>query len=320
MEVLSKDDLQYKIKDKDYEIVKDHLIEVEKRSYGSFRNRKGVVLECLNFLNKELKEISMLEIKTYFETILDKKNVKLTTKRSYRSNLRSFFDYVQGVFLAQNIDFRNPVPQDRVFKFTQKEFDIKKQSDVEDEIFTDLELLEILEFAKKRNFRDFILFSLLIITGARVSEILSIKVKDINLEKRFFETGFVKGARKTSLSSKKSLLFFFPENFSKYLGTYLNYLDNGEVWLFPGRSKHYHYNSFHRYVKSNYGQNFSNFHKFRKSLITNRVKIGCPLWASEGLMNHKSSSVEGEFYIKLSIEEKLNLFDEYFPYSFIPYF
>ena len=101
----------------------------------------------------------MVEIKTYFETVLDKKNVKLATKRAYRSNLRSFFDYVQGVFMAQNIDFRNPVPQGRVFKFTQQDFDIKKQSDVEVEIFTDLELMEILEFAKKRNFRDFILFS-----------------------------------------------------------------------------------------------------------------------------------------------------------------
>ena len=212
------------------------------------------------------------------------------------------------------------MPNDKFFKFTQKEFDIKKQSDVEAEIFTNVELLEILEFAKKRNFRDFILFSLLIITGARVSEVLSIKVKDVHLEKRFFETGFVKGARKTSLSSKKSLIFFFPENFCKYLEMYLTILGKGEVWLFPGRSKHYHYNSCHRYVKLNYGQNFSNFHKFRKTLITNRVKMECPLWASEGLMNHKFSSVEGEYYIKLSLDEKRELFDKYFPYRFIPYF
>ena len=57
MEVLSKDDLKYKIKDRDYEIVKDHLIEVEKRSYGSFRNRKWVVLDCLNFINKDFKNM-----------------------------------------------------------------------------------------------------------------------------------------------------------------------------------------------------------------------------------------------------------------------
>lgn len=48
--------------------------------------------------------------------------------------------------------------------------------------------------------------------------------------------------------------------------------------------------------------------------------MGCPLWASDGLMNHKSSSVEGEYYIKLSIEEKRKLYDKYFPYRLIPYF
>lgn len=119
---------------------------------------------------------------------------------------------------------------------------------------------------------------------------------------------------------KSKLTVFFSLNFSKYLEAYIKNLDNEEVWLFPGRTKHYHYNTIHRYVKMKYGSGFNNFHKYRKTLITNRVKNGCTLWASEGLMNHKSSSGEGEYYIKLSIEEKRKLYDKYFPYCFIPYF
>jgi len=93
MEVLNKDDLNYKIKNRDYKIVKDHLIEVEKRSHGSFRNRKGVVLECLNFINKDLKDIKTYMVKTYFETVLDRKDIQHSSKKTYRSNLNSFLSF-----------------------------------------------------------------------------------------------------------------------------------------------------------------------------------------------------------------------------------
>ncbi|MHA1147578.1 MAG: tyrosine-type recombinase/integrase [Promethearchaeota archaeon] len=224
MEALSKDDIKYKINGKDYEIVKDYLKEVEKRSHGSYRNNKGIILDCLNYINKDLKKIGMLDIKSYLENVIDIRNICYDSKKTYRSYLKSFFDYVEAILLKENVEFRNPVPNERVFKFTRKDSDIKKQSDAGKMIYTNLELLNILQLAKKKKLRDFILFSLLIITGARIVEILSIQIKDVNLEGRFFETGFIKGARKTTRTSRESLLFFFTRNFSKYLEAYIKYL------------------------------------------------------------------------------------------------
>ena len=176
----------------------------------------------------DLKKISMIDIKNYFDNVIDvrikkksEKPIGRDSKEVYRSYLSSFFDYVIGRFLQINIEYRNPVPNKRIYKFNLQKSDIRKHSDINDEIFTEQELLDILEASKKKNLRDFILFSLLIIDGARISEILTIKIEDVHLEERYFETGFEKNARKSTRFSNKSLIFFFPEKFRPYLEQYI---------------------------------------------------------------------------------------------------
>ena len=190
-------------------------------------------------------------------------------------------------------NYNNPVPNGDVYEFTQLNNDIKNQSEIDEdeEIFTDQELLDLLKKAKARNLRDFILFSLLTVNGARISEILSIKIKNINLQENYFETGFEKGARKTTSIIKRSLVFFIPKRFVPYLEKYIHFIGEEQEWLFPGRKSFYKYRSFSEYVKINYGSEYNKFHKFRRTLITKRVKMfECPLWISEGSMNHVSSS------------------------------
>jgi len=328
MEIISKTDFLYQIKHQDFEFVKDYLVKFEKKAHGSYLNKKWIIGDCLNFIKKEIEKIKITDIKNYLEVVIDNKvnkrtnkGVKLNTKETYRSYLKSFFNYVQKMLLGENIIFYNPVPGKEIYEFSQHVFDIKKQSKIELEVFSTTELSELLNKAKKKSFRDFILFSLLVSDGARISEILTIKIENINLEERFFETGFEKGARKSTRNAEKGLLFFIPEGFIPFLKKYIHYIGTDQVWLFPGRKSHYNYDSFHDYARRNYGPHYSKFHRYRKTLITNRVKkFECPLWISEGLMNHKSTSIEGEHYIKLNIEEKRNLFDKYFPYYEFPYF
>ena len=90
----------------------------------------------------------MVDIKEYFDNVIDSKINKrnnnpigINSKEVYRSYLNSFFDYVIGRFLG-NIEFRNPVPNKRIYKFTQLESDIQKQSNINDEIFTECKLVE----------------------------------------------------------------------------------------------------------------------------------------------------------------------------------
>jgi len=151
---------------------------------------------------------------------------------------------------------------------------------------------------------------------------LFVRSRNINLNERFYDTGFIKDARKTTMKTGKSLIFFLPKRFIPYIEKYILFIGKNQEWLFPGRSKHYTYNAFYGYVKRNYGKKFCNFHKFRSTLISNRLyKEKCPLWISEGLTNHKiSESTQIKHYAKFKLEQKRNLYDDYFPYDSFPYF
>ncbi len=162
----------------------------------------------------------MIVIQNYFNNVIDKRinrrnndPIGINSKEAYRSYLSSFFDYVFGNFLQINIEYRIAVPNKRIYKFDLQESDIRKYSDNNDEIFTEQELLDILNASKKKKLRGFILFSLLIIDGARISEILTIKIENVHLEKRYFKTGFEKNARKSTRFSNKSFI-----NFDSFLG------------------------------------------------------------------------------------------------------
>ncbi|GAI80979.1 unnamed protein product, partial [marine sediment metagenome] len=145
MKTINKDDLRYIYKVLDFRVISDYLLEVFKRSTPSYRNQKIVLLNLLNYLNKNLEKITMIDIKRYFDEIIDKrtnkknhKPISINSKEAYRSYLSSFFDYVIGRFLEDNIEYRNPVPNKRIYKFTRYESDIKKQTEFYDEVFTEL--------------------------------------------------------------------------------------------------------------------------------------------------------------------------------------
>jgi len=307
----------YTIGPNDFSIVEGYLKEVAKRSIGAYRNQKSRILRTLNHLNKPLQEITMIDIKEYFDRVIDIDDIKLSSKETHRSYLKSFFYYVQAYFLDQNITFQNPVPITKVYKFTKKNKDFKKVSEQDGEIYTETELQEILNQAKLQGFRDFILYGIITATGMRISEALTIRIENINLEERYIETGFEMDARK----SDKGLLFFFPKGFKPYLEKYLLYLNKEQGWLFKGTKTHLTTPGWRNRCKKYYEEKYSLFHTFRRTMITRRIKdMNCDLLISEMLMNHAPSSVEGKHYLKLSIQEKREYYDKYFPYKNITYF
>jgi len=303
---------------------------VKKRSSGSYRGQKCTLKAFFNAIDKNIENINMLDVKNYFSDVLDKKNIKLKTKEMRRSHLKSFFYYVQALMLDRGVEYQNPIPNKLVYQFTKKPGDIKKQSQIKEKIISSENLESILKYAKK-NLRKkyFILFALLICTGARHSEIRSIRLSNIHMKERYFETGFEKDARKSTLKSEEGLLFFFPRQFSIYLNNYILSLKGEEKWLFPAvksEGKYAFLNEsalYHAKKKIERGLGFHfKMHRFRHTLVNNRlIKMQCPLWLSEGLTNHKvSESTQVKHYASLTIKQKRALYDKYFPYREIPFF
>ena len=68
---INKSNLSYSYNTSDFKIIYDYLDEVYKRSTASYKNQKLIILNCLNYLNKDLKKISMIDIKNYFNNVID---------------------------------------------------------------------------------------------------------------------------------------------------------------------------------------------------------------------------------------------------------
>jgi len=298
------------ISNEDLEVINGYLAEVNERSYGAYKNQKGAIIEAIDTINRPISMINMVDVKGYLKNHLDTKiGLNFKTKKTYRSYLNSFFIYYQGILLEKGIVYQNPVPPKNLVKFTEDSNAYKKVSEQEGEVFTKEYLLDLLERTKKISLRDFVFFGIEIACGMRISECVSIKIENINLNECFIETGFEKEARK----SKKGLLFFFPNNFKPYLELYMTTRKKQSIWLFPGRTSHILKGGMYSYCKEKY--NLTSFHSFRRTLITNYIKNGCDLLISEMLMNHKPSSVEGAHYVKLNPKERRPFYDKFFPYK-----
>jgi len=312
-------------------LIKTFLLEIKKRSHGAFENNKTVLKGFFSFIKKPIAKITMIDVRDYFEKDLDVQRIQNNTKNSRRYMLISFFDYVKKMYLSENQEYYNPVPSKKIFQFTKREGDIVRRSQKNLKVLTKKQLKQILRFAfdkydnsqSIKDMRSYILLLLAICTGARISEIRTILLADLHLEEGFFETGFTLGARKSSLSKGEGLLFFFPKALVPILEEYLDLFEYPSKWLFPGYKNLHVSHDFTGKIPPKIidfvGFKFS-WHYFRRTIITERKKMGCPLDVSELLMNHSPSSVEAESYIKLSIPERKELYDKWFPYTEMHYF
>jgi len=302
--------------------VNSYLFEVKKRSDGAYRNHKSALKSFFDYIDKPADKVTKFDVINYFNDVLDKKDIKKSTKKRYRSYLRSFFYHVEALTLKKKNDFNNPVPNNKLYKFTKKSNDLKKQSQKDEKLLTMAQLNEILDYCRKNLPKKvFIFFGLAIATGARASEIRTIALENINLEERYFETGFEKNARKSTMNSEECLLFFFPRAFKIYLENYIYELDGD--FLFPTQLQEYPSANWSQQkvnkIRKALGFHFT-MHYFRHSLITYLKTNGCPADDRKMLLNHSMDDVQAEYYTHLSIEEKRAIYDKFFPYYSIKYF
>lgn len=304
--------------------VNSYLYKKKKQSDKTYRSLKTTLKILFSYFGKPAHQITKIEMIEFLDEVLDKRDIKLSSKNQYRSNLRGFFEYIEAMILHKHPNFVNPVPKKNIYKFTQKSDDIRRKGEKKRKVLKIKEIERILIYCRKNLDKEhFIMLGLLACTGARQSEIRTIKIKDINLDGRYFETGFEKNARKSTLGTKESLLFFFPERFGIYLRNYILELNN--EYLFPspedGRLPYFSGHLLHYYVKK-IRKKICYFepHYFRHSLITHFRKNGCDRDKSEMLTNHVPTGTQGKYYVHLEPLEKREIYDKYFPYYSIKYF
>lgn len=182
----------------------DYITYEKKYSIHTVNNYKKVVLEYLEFLDKEcidIKDANNLVVRNYLRS-LDKHNYSNKTLCLYISSLRSFYKYLlKNRVIKSNpmVLIKNPKLEKRVPKFLYY-----------NEL---LSLFESIDTSTVLGIRDNLILEILYSTGVRVSELVSIKLSDINNFDKSI-TIFGKG--------KKSRIVLFGDTLESALNLYLN--------------------------------------------------------------------------------------------------
>lgn len=182
----------------------DYITYEKKYSIHTVNNYKKVVLEYLEFLDKEcidIKDANNLVVRNYLRS-LDKHNYSNKTLCLYISSLRSFYKYLlKNRVIKSNpmVLIKNPKLEKRVPKFLY---------------YNELSsLFESIDTSTILGIRDNLILEILYSTGVRVSELVSIKLSDINNFDKSI-TIFGKG--------KKSRIVLFGDTLESVLNLYLN--------------------------------------------------------------------------------------------------
>lgn len=324
-ECLNQKDLdRLSLSDEDLDLLDRFLKTKLQTNLNNMRVYKTRLLQFFEIEQKPLLKITENEIDDFFG-IIDKRDLKIATKRLIRHILKAFFEDIEKKLRRIDPTYFNPVGK---HKFTPDETlsDKEQKRKNANQTFTILELKEILKLAyftsrdaqKESSKCMFCIILLDMFTGARISEIVSIKRENLNLEERYFRTGIELGARKSNHDGGNELYFCFPSAIAVILGEYLKeHIDS--IWLFPGLKTNTH---IHRITPYCFIQKLNvsftekmRTHVFRHSLCTFMKNINnkVDLTDIEVLTNHVPSSPVMKNYVYESIDERREKYDQSLP-------
>jgi integrase len=290
---------------------------------GSRRLIEGRLLHFTEFLRDRF-QITPIEAKfdhvlTFLKEDIDKRDILVDSKNNWRSTLNIYYSFIKEIKRMQDESYLNPVPASLIFEFSEKELttaDIEQKHDY----IEDYETIErILNYAYFTSKRLFIVISLLLYTGARISEILSIKLKNLDLKERYFLTE-IKG------KGRRFGIYFLPKFFIRYLREWIQYKKYDcphTEFLFPSsdRGRDYIHPATIRNDLSTLKQELGiesaiNPHAFRDFTNTVRFEDNINRKYRKLLLNQTPRDVNPHHYLKKYKKRKelQKLYDKTFPF------
>lgn len=171
----------------------------------------------------EQGEVTAQRLRQFIAARLEKGN-KPSTVRTYRDGLQAFYSYLVLDELIPELE--NPMRRVPKVRFRAPQIEPLSPQQV-------TQFLATFDKSKLREYRDFTICVLVLDTGLRAGEVLSLKVEDIDFDRLKIRV-MGKGA--------KSRAVFFGETTSRLLKDYLEHcrpwFANGLATLFPPKSPH----------------------------------------------------------------------------------
>ena len=243
----------------------------------------------------ELGEISREDILNYKAEIMNSKLAVVTVNKKINS-LRSFNDFL----IEKEINIK------RVIKPAKDRIKIAGGSGNNVDVYSNEELEKILSAVNEEEvtLRNKLIVYLLLYTGVRVSELVNIKISDIDL---------LTGELKVVGKSNKYREIPINQKLKKVLKSYLNkerkenkQAEGSPYLLLTERSQKMHRDTIN-YILRKIGEDLDfkmNPHKFRHTTFTLLIKKGVDISTISNLAGHASIETTNKYYLHTNREEK----------------
>lgn len=255
----------------------EYLTVIKKHSAYTIKNYRVDLLEFYQFNKKDILNIDKDIVNKYMQYLYDKKYSKTTISRRL-SSLRSFYNYLynNGVITKNFFTMvKNPKKEHSLPKFV-KDIDIDK-------------LFMIPDTSTSLGQRNLLIMRMLYSTGVRVSELVNIKIADINTSER---TILVLG------KGSKERIVLFGNNTLEILNLYLN---DGRYKLDKKKNDYLFLNKDGNRLSSRYVREIINDlvikgsvemhispHMLRHTFATDMLNNGADLVSVKELLGHES--------------------------------
>lgn len=271
-------------KNKDLELYLDYLKYNRNYSDNTIISYKKDILEYFEYLNKEY--LNYLDV-TYQELhglliYYEKNNNNSRSIRRKISSLKGFYKYL----VRNNKTSDNPFVYITLPKMEKKLPQYLNYNEL-------IEIFDSIEINDVYGLRDRLIMELLYATGLRVSELVNIKLEDINLNNREI---------KVIGKGKKMRIVYFNDVCFKYLNIYLNRFkeinkENSNYLILNRNGKKITTRGISLIIdkiikKTSIIKNISP-HKLRHTFATHLLNNGCDLLTVQELLGHSSISTTG---------------------------
>lgn len=250
----------------------------------TYDNYKKDLMSFFSFFpNKKTKEITVSDIRNYIRSLYNKKYLASTISR-HISTLKSFYKYLENEGIIQNnpmILISNPKKEKLLPNYLNYE-DLEK-------------LLNTPDINTKNGLRDALILEMLYSTGIRVSELVNIKIEDINFsEKKILIFG----------KGRKERIVFYGSNLEILLNKYLE--KHRENYLFTNtKNGKLNERTVREIVSTNAKKAHINVkvtpHTLRHTYATHMLNDGADLKSVGDLLGHENLSTT-QIYTHVSNE------------------
>jgi len=286
---------------KEIELFANYLLIDKKYSPNTIESYKRDLIKFNNFCNKKCNSITEIDIKKYLKYL---SNESKTSIARNISSLRSYYKFL----MIEKIITKNCMENIEIPKLDKR---IPKALDEED-----IDKLLDIKFTDNYSYRNKAMIELMYATGLRVSELVNLKIHDIDLDMALVRT-MGKGSKERIIPIGDYALYYINQYINNYRNGMLKKEYNDYLFL-NNHGKKMTRQGFFKILKKVAEENgikkdFSP-HTLRHSFATHLLNNGADLRSIQELLGHSDISTT-QIYTKVSNKVLRDNYDEYHPHS-----